>query len=164
MCRNFQQKPVEMDKLKQLVYAANRAPQGGNMPVREYILIDNPRYLRLLRDVTPSFLANATAAIVVITDLEKAEKTMGVQGRDILSLLDAGAAAENMALMAVELGLGASFVRSSTEKAAKYMLDIPDKYRLDIIVGFGYKDPQRPPPMKGFIPVVHHNRFGIELK
>lgn len=163
MCRNFEEKPVEMEKLKQLVYAANRAPQGGNMPVREYIIIDDPKYLKLVRSVTPSFLANATAAIAIITDLDKAEKFMGVQGRDVLSLLDAGAAAENMALMAVELGIGASFVRSSTEKAVKYMLDIPDNYRLDIMVGFGYKAAKRPPPMKSQSPIVHHNRYGNKL-
>jgi nitroreductase len=68
-----------------------------------------------------------------------------------------------MALMAVELGLGASFVRSSTEKAAKCVLDIPDNYRLDIIVGFGYKSPNRPSPMKGSLPLVHHNRYGVRL-
>lgn len=163
MCRDFNGKPVEMEKLKQLVYAASRAPQGGNIPVREYIVVNNPQSLRLLKGVTPSFLANATAAIVIITDVDKAERTMGTQGREILSLLDAGAAAENMALMAVELGLGASFVRSSTEKAAKYVLDIPDNYRLDIIVGFGYKSPNRPPPMKGSSPLVHHNRYGVRL-
>lgn len=160
MCRDYDRTPVERDKLERLVYAASRAPQGGNMPVREYIVVDDPRRLKLLRGVTPSFLADAPAALVICTDLSKAVDVMGVQGRDILSLLDAGAAAENVALQAVELGLGVSFVRSATEEAAKRALGIPDRYRIDIIVGVGYRSRERPPPMKGSNPIVHHNAHG----
>lgn len=160
MCRDYENTPVEREKLERLVYAANRAPQGGNMPVREYIVVDDPRRLKLLKGVTPSFLANAPAALVICTDLPRALDVMGVQGRDVLSLLDAGAAAENVALQAVELGLGVSFVRSATEEAAKRALEIPERYRIDIVVGIGYRSKERPPPMKGSSPVVHHNTHG----
>jgi len=162
MCRDFDSKPVEREKLEELVYAASRAPQGGNMPVREYIMVDDPKYLKLLRGVTPSFLANAPAALVICTDLPKAIDVMGVQGRDVLSLLDAGAAAENVALKAEELGLGVSFVRSATTEAAKKVLEIPERYRIYIIVGIGYKSKDRPPPMKGSKPAVHHDAFGMK--
>jgi nitroreductase len=163
MTRNFDSTPVEREKLEKLVYAASRAPQGGNMPVREYIMVENQKYMKLLRGVTPSFLANAPAAIIICTDLPKALDVMGVQGRDVLSLLDAGAAAENVALEAEELGLGVSFVRSATTEAAKKVLDIPERYRVDIIIGIGYKSRDRPPPMKGGEPTIHHNVFGVRL-
>ena len=162
MCRNFDSTPVERDKLEALVYAAGRAPQGGNMPVREYIIVDDPKYVKLLRGVTPSFLANPPAVLVICTDLPKALEVMGVQGRDVLSLLDAGAAAENVALKAEELGLGVSFVRSATTEAAKKVLEIPERYRIDIIVGIGYKSKDRPQPMKGSKPTVHHDVFGMK--
>lgn len=160
MCRHFDSIAVEKEKLQRLIYAAGRAPQGGNMPVREYVLVDDPKRLKLLRGVTPSFLANPPAALVICTDLPKALDVMGVQGRDTLSLLDAGAAAENVALEAVELGLGVSFVRSATDEAVKRMLEIPKRYRIDIIIGIGYKSRNRPPPMKGSKPTVHHNFYG----
>jgi nitroreductase len=160
MCRNFDPTPVEREKLERLVYAASRAPQGGNMPVREYILVDDRERVKLLRGVTPSFLANAPAALVICTDMPRALDVMGVQGRDVLSLLDAGAAAENVALQAVELGLGVSFVRSATDEAVKRVLEIPERYRIDIIMGIGYKSGDRPPPMKGWKPMVHHNTYG----
>jgi len=160
MNRRFSRSPVEREKLDRLVYAANRAPQGGNMPVREYVVVADPRYMKLLRGVTPSFLANSPAAIVICTDLEKAEDVMGVQGRDVLSLLDAGAAAENVALQAVELGLGVSFVRSATTGAAKQVLGIPERYRVDIIIGVGYVAKDASPPIRGQKPVVHLEHFG----
>jgi len=160
MCRHFDPTPVEREKIEKLVYAASRAPQGGNMPVRELVVVDSPKFMKLLRGVTPSFLANAPIAFVICTDLQKALEVMGTQGRDVLSLLDAGAAAENMALEAVELGLGVSFVRSATEEAVKRALDIPERYRVDMIVGVGYRSRNRPPPMKAEKPTVHHNRYG----
>ncbi len=97
MVRNFESKPLKDEEIRKLVYAATRAPSGGNMLSREIVVVDDPRYMRMLRDVTPSFLADAPSAIVICTDLEKANDLMGTQGRDILSLVDSGAAAENVA-------------------------------------------------------------------
>jgi nitroreductase len=160
MCREFEERHVEPDKVSRLLYAAGRAPQGGNMPVREFVVVDDPGRMKLLRGVTPSFLANCPMAIVVCTDLERAAEVMGLQGRDTLSLLDAGAAAENVALEAVSLGLGVSFVRSATERAAKKALDLPERYRIDIIIGIGYESRHRRAPMRAAKPVVHRNSFG----
>ena len=160
MSRRFTEKPVEKEKLELLLYAAGRAPQGGNMPVREFVVVTDSRYMELIRGTTPSFLANSTAAIVICTDLDKALEVMGVQGRDVLSLLDAGAAAETIALEAVELGLGVSFVRSATTEALKRVLGIPDRYRVDIIVGLGYRAKDSAPSVKGVKPTVHLNHYG----
>jgi nitroreductase len=162
MCRDFDaSRVVEREKLEQLVRAGNRAPQGGNMPVREFIIVDDPRLVQLAKSVTPSFLANAPAIIIVITDLTKAAEVMGTQGRDVLSLLDAGATAENMALRAIELGLGVSFVRSATTNSLMHVLKIPDRFRIDILIGVGYPNPARKPSgIKGQPPVIHLNTYG----
>ena len=160
MCRHFDPRPIERVKLQKLVYAATRGPSGGNMLVREVIVVDNPQYVRTLRSVVPSFLANPPAALVICTDMVRALEVMGTQGRDILSLLDSGAAAENVALEAVELGLGVSFVRSSTESAVRSVLGIPPQFRVDVIVGIGYMAKTRPRPLKGQKPIIHHNAYG----
>lgn len=161
MCREFDPAPVEHEKLEELVKAGNRAPQGGNMPVREYIIVEDPDYVKLVRGVTPSFLANAPAVIVIITDLSRALEVMGIQGRDVLSLLDAGAAAENVALRAIELGLAVSFVRSATTEALSHVLRIPERFRIDLLIGVGYSSKSGlSAPMKGQPPVIHQNTFG----
>lgn len=161
MCREFEERRVEHEKLEDLVRAGNRAPQGGNMPVREFIIVEEPEYISMIRGVTPSFLANAPAAIVIATDLAKALEVMGIQGRDILSLLDAGAAAENIALRAIELGLSVSFVRSATTNALMHVLKMPERFRVDIVIGVGYENKSSlSPPMKGEPPVIHRNFYG----
>jgi len=163
MCREFDPVPVDREKLEDLVKAGNRAPQGGNMPVREFIIVDDPSYVKMIRGVTPSFLANAPAVIVIVTDLTKALEVMGIQGRDILSLLDAGAAAENIALRAIELGLAVSFVRSATTTALRSILKIPARFRVDILIGVGYASKTGlSEPIKGQPPVIHHNSYSGE--
>ncbi len=161
MCREFDSVPVEHEKLEELVKAGNRAPQGGNMSVREYLIVSNPNYVNLARGITPSFLANAPAVIVIVTDLPKALEVMGIHGRDVLSLLDAGAAAENIALRAMELGLAVSFVRSATTGALMHVLKIPERFRIDLLIGVGYASKMGlSAPMKGQPPIIHQNTYG----
>src|SRR5262245_66555883 len=98
MHRHFTSDPVAEDVLDRLVQAATLAPMGGNELVRRLIVVTDPRMVKTVRDVTPSFLANAVAIVVVCTDLDRGEVSMGRQGRDIHSLLESGAAAEDIAL------------------------------------------------------------------
>jgi nitroreductase len=85
---------------------------------------------------------------------------MGTQGRDILSLLDAGAAAENVALAAPALGVGVSFVRCVNDSALQEVLELPEQVRLDILIGVGHPDPTPSPAAPRRAPVVFRNRFG----
>jgi nitroreductase len=160
MHRRFTDEPVSEEVLAKLVDAAALAPMGGNELVRRLIVIDDPRLVKTVRDVTPSFLANAVAIIAVCTDLERAEASMGRQGREILSLLDAGAAAENVALAAPALGIGISFVRSVNDSALSEVLDLPEHVRVDILIGVGHPAPTPSPAAPRREPVVFRNRFG----
>jgi nitroreductase len=160
MHRLFTEEPISKDILAKLVDAAALAPMGGNELVRRLIVIDDPRMVKTLRGVTPSFLANAVAIIAICTDLERAEASMGRQGREILSLLDAGAAAENVALAAPALGIGISFVRSVNDSALAEVLDLPEHVRVDILIGVGHPARTPSPAAPRREPVVFRNRFG----
>jgi nitroreductase len=160
MHRLFTDEPVPTEVLDKLVEAASLAPMGGNELVRRLIVLDDPRMVKTIRDVTPSFLANPVAIIVICTDLELAEATMGRQGREILSLLDAGAAAENVALAAPALGIGISFVRSVNDSALAEVLGLPAHVRVDILIGVGHPARRPSPPAPRRAPVVFRNGFG----
>ena len=62
---------------------------------------------------------------------------MGTQGRDHLSRIDAGAAAEHIALAAVGLGLGCYLFRCSNESALRAVLDLPASIRVDWLAAVG---------------------------
>lgn len=160
MHRAFTAEPVEEEALRRLVWAATRAPSGGNEIVRRIVVVTDPRLVRTVRQVTPSFLADPPAIIVLCTDLERAEAAMGRQGRDVLSLLDSGAAAENVALAALALGLGVCFVRSANDSALREVLDLPPAVRPDILIAVGRPaaSPSPAPPRREH--PVYRDRWG----
>lgn len=160
MHRAFAPDRVDEESLGRLVWAAGRAPMGGAELVRRILVISEPRLVRTLRQVTPSFLADAPAAILICTDLARAEASMGTQGRDVLSLVDAGAAAENVALIAPALGLGVCFVRSSNEVAVREVLGLPPHVRPDILIAVGRSAETPSPRVRGPEPIVFHDGWG----
>ena len=162
MHRAFRAEPVSEELLAELTWAATRAPMGGNELVRRIVVVCDPAMVRTVREVTPSFLADSPATLLICTDLDRAEAAMGRQGRDVLSLLDAGAAAQNVALAATALGLGVCFVRSVNDAALRAVLDLPANVRPDILIGIGHPSPTPSPAMRYGKPVVYRDRFGRE--
>ncbi len=147
-CRHFDPRPVPDDLLEKLAYAAHRAPTGGNTPYRFVVVVKDPVKLKMLKLIAPGYFGDSSAAVVVCTNLDIAERELGTLGRDQCSLYDAGAAAENVALSAYALGLGASFIKSYSETALKRILDLPEGYRTELVVSVGYPAPDEPAPLK----------------
>jgi nitroreductase len=147
-CRHFEAKPIPDDVLDKLVYAAHRAPTGGNTPYRFVIVVKDPLKLKMLKLISPGYFGDSSATIVICTDLRIAEQGLGTLGRDQTSLYDAGAAAENIVLAAYALGLGASFIKSYSETALKRILGLPDGFRTELVVSLGYPAKGEPPPLK----------------
>jgi nitroreductase len=160
MHRTFSSEPVSASDLDTLVWAGARAPQAGNAPVRRFVVVDDVRVVHTIRQVMPSFISNASAAIVVCTDLDLVARLMGERGRDVVSRIDAGTAAQTIALAATALGLGACFSQSSTEPALRAVLDLPEHVRPDIVVAVGHVANTPSLGMKMQRPPVDRNRFG----
>jgi nitroreductase len=146
-CRIFLPKPIPAEVLDKLVYAAHRAPTGGNIPYRFVIVVNDPDQLKMLKAVAPGYFGDSTAAIVVCTDLRVGNGVCKVDA-DQCALYDAGAAAENIVLAAYALGLGASFIKSYAEAAVRTILGLPEGCRTELIVSLGYPAPNEPPPVR----------------
>jgi hypothetical protein len=57
-----------------------RAPTGGNEPSRFLLVVKDPRLVKTVVEVTPSYIGTIPAAIIlVLTDEELAEAQMGTQ-------------------------------------------------------------------------------------
>jgi nitroreductase len=147
-CRHFEPKPVPDDVLDKLVYAAHRAPTGGNTPYRFVVVVKDHSKLKMLKLIAPGYFGDSSAAIVVCTDLSVAEDGLGKLGVDQCSLYDAGAAAENVVLAAYSLGLGASFIKSYSEVALKRILGLPNQCRTELVVSLGYPSKTEPRALK----------------
>ncbi len=161
--RHYEDRPVELEKLSMLARAAQKAPTGGNTPYRRVMIIDDPKTLAMIKKIAPGFLSNAPAAILIYTDLTVAERGLGKLGRDVCSLIDSGAAAANVAIAAIQLGLATCFTKSYSEVGMRRVLEIPDNFRTDILVQVGYPRHDRPKPIKRKAggDIVYHNKHGV---
>src|SRR3954465_8793661 len=138
MHRSFDPEPLDETTLRTIAWAATRAPAGGNQPSRYVLVVKDPRLIKTVAEGTPSYIGTMPPAIfVILTDVDGAEAQMGIQGRDHLSLTDAGAAAEHVVLASVALGLGCYMFRCSNEAALRAVLDLPPEVRVDVLCAVG---------------------------
>jgi nitroreductase len=138
MHRYFDPEPLDDETLQTFAWAATRAPAGGNQPSRYVLVVKDPRLVKTVVEVSPSYIGTLPAAILLIlTDVDGAEEQMGIQGREHLSRTDSGAAAENIALAAVGLQLGCYLFRCSNESALRAVLDMPQNVRVDFLAAVG---------------------------
>jgi nitroreductase len=164
-CRSFAAKEIPNEILEKLVYAAHRAPTGGNIPYRFIVVVKDAVQLKMLKAAAPGYFGQSTAAIVVCTDLRVDNGITKVDSEQC-SLYDAGAAAENIVLAAYALGLGASFIKSYSETALRTILRLPKGCRTELIISLGYPAPDEPAPIKkrreGMI--TYYDTYGVVTK
>jgi len=163
MIRHFKPDPISDDVLRKLINAGNRAPTATNASYRRLMLLKDPRTLRLFRDVAPGYSESQAAAIIVIyTDLNVAGAGENKTHDPWSSRMDAGAAAENIHLAAVDMGLGSCFFSSSSQEGIKELLDFPAHCRPEIMVSLGYPADEQPKPRKASseAKVVYVDKFG----
>ena len=153
MCRDFKSESVPEDVIKRLIYAAERAPLGGNVSTRRLIVVRDKSTIHAMKLVSPGFGNEPPLAIVICTD-ESLSQTGSIAS------FDAGAAAENVALAAISSGLGAGFVKSYPEAAMKRLLRLPDKVVTEIVVMLGYPAEQQQPPPKAPPTSVYWEWYG----
>ncbi|MBW2367707.1 MAG: nitroreductase family protein, partial [Deltaproteobacteria bacterium] len=97
--RRFEEKPVENEKVEQLLEAGLRSPSGKGSNPWEFIVVDDPSLLEKLSRSKPhgaAFLKGAPLAIVVCGDPEKSD--VWVENTSIASIM--------IHLMATDMGLG----------------------------------------------------------
>lgn len=163
-CRKFTDEPVSQEHIDRLLYAASWAPIASNRPYRHCIVVDDPRVIKAIQQISPSLQTKAPLLLVIYSDLEIAHSSVGLVG-DRCTAVDAGAAGENVLLAATALGLGAQFTMISAMTGIRTILGLPPHCRVDLVIPIGH--PERTlPPLSAEKPNpaqrVFHNQFGVE--
>jgi len=141
--RRFKQAIVDFDALDRCVNAARLAPTANNRQRLQYIIVTKePGLSSVFSSLSwagyleprwePGPGERPTAYIVILADGPL--KALGC---------DAGAAAENIVLTALDAGVGACILGSVEPEKVKKALSIPDTLRPILIVALGYPD-ERP--------------------
>ncbi len=140
--RKFTNQPVEPEKVDKLLRAAMQAPSAANQQAWEFIVVQDKEKLAKVAETSP-YAKPATGSAVTFVLLADENKMKVPTGWEE----DMGAAAENMLLEAVHLGLGGVWfgvatAESVTENVRK-LFELPENIRPFALISIGYPDGQK---------------------
>jgi nitroreductase len=133
--RKYLDKPVEDDKLIEVLEAARLAPSAGNRQEWRFIIVRNVEILKkLVEAATTKTLKEASIVIVACAETDGHIMKCGQPSYPI----DVAIALDHLTLAAVELGLGTCWIGAFDEKQVKKILGIPDEIRVVELMTIGY--------------------------
>jgi nitroreductase len=148
--RRFLQKPIEAEKIDQLIEAALRAPSSRDLNPWEFVVVTNRELLEKLsraKQHGSAFLKNAPLGICVCADPEKCD--VWIEDTSIASIF--------IHLAAASLGLGSCWIqirermhdeKKSSQEYVAETLHIPAMLQVESIIAIGYPVEQLPPHKK----------------
>ena len=139
--RRYEDRPVEPEKIEQLLRAAMAAPSACNQQPWEFYVVTNREILRQLSQVQPyaGMTASAPAAIVSAyrADCYRPEYAQ----------IDMSIAMENLWLETVNQGLGGVWLGIAPQeermRAVEQVLGLPENVRAFAIFPYGYPAEER---------------------
>ena len=162
--RKYEDRPVEREKLVELVKAATAAPTAMNARPWHFIIVDEKEEMDGIRGIMRFGKHNAPAAIVVCGNMKRALPAMI---RDFW-VQDCSAAVENICLGAMELELGTVWlgvtpVQDHVEKVSAY-LGLP-KHIIPLgIIYVGYPAEEKEPRTQFKEENISYQRMGEQRK
>ena len=138
--RAFKSKPIEEEKLKKILMAANLAPSAGNLQAYEIYVVKDSKLKRMLSRASfdQEFIAEAPIVLVFCANPPRSAIRYGKRGEELYSIQDATIATTFAMLMASDLGLGNVWVGAFDEEEVKRILNLPRYLRPVAILPIGY--------------------------
>ena len=171
--RKFSDRPVEPERLRQVLEALQQAPSWANMQCWRFVVVKEPAIKARISELSyveaffatrgyksnPAQEALAEAPVVIVACGVPGESG-DLRGQQYY-MTDVGIAAENLMLAAHSLGLGSVFVGVFDEEKLAELLNIPPEVRIVGLFPLGYprEEPKAGPPRKPLEEIVFHDRW-----
>ena len=145
--RKFTDEPLTAEQVETLMRAALMAPSSKGKHAWHFIIVDDKEMLARLSQCKAQgadFLAGAPLAVVVVGDPRESD----------VWIEDASVASTVLLYEAEDLGLGACWIQvrerytaegEPAEEVVRWLLGIPQEFRVLSIVAVGYKGMERKP-------------------
>lgn len=145
--RQYEDRPIEPEKIDILQEATLRSPSSRNIDPWEFIFVDDRPLLRQLASCKPhgaKFLADAPLGIVIVGDSDQSDTWVE----------DCSIAAILVQMVAQSVGLGSCWIqvrkrmhdkRVTAEQYIQDLLRIPGHVKVECIIAVGYPAEQREP-------------------
>ena len=144
--RAYLEKEIGRRQIQSLLEAAFMAPSAGDIhPYEVAVLVQQEKRRELAKACyDEQFVSDAPVDLVFSVNEAAASDSYGNRGVSLYSLLDVGAAVENLMLKATEMGLGTCWVGAFDERQVREVTSAPEACRPVTIVTLGYpKNPGR---------------------
>lgn len=163
--RKYKRQPVEKEKLNKVLTAALLAPSSRGRNPWSFIVVEDPSELLSLSQAKghgSEFVKDAPLAVIVIADKDVSDTCIE----------DTSIAITYMQLEAERLDLGSCWVQirmrqtkdeKDSEGYIRNVFDIPERFLVEAVVVFGYKDEEKQPHQIEELEItkVHYHTFGI---
>ncbi len=138
--RTFSDRPVEPNKLQQILEMANLAPSAGNLQAYEiYVVTDAKKRDGLsCAALAQEYVAVAPVALVFCTHAALTEGRYTERGTRLYTVQDATIACTFAMLAATDQGLGTVWVGTFDEKVVRLIIGAPEGQVPVVILAIGY--------------------------
>jgi nitroreductase len=158
--RDYLDRPVPDEIIRQILEAGTWAPSAGNMQAWEFVVVKDRQARRLVVDTTEAgstarggvhtqeWLMQPPVIVVVCYDVKRMTARYGQKGRTLLTILDCMGCVQNMLLAATHFGLGTCCVIGFDPCRLKQSLPIPKEITPLLLVALGYPAVHPSPPYR----------------
>ena len=158
--RKYTAEPVESADILMLIKSGIMAPSGSNIQPWKFVVVDDPHILKMIISVSPGINGKPPCLLVLCSDQELAMRKGGKLGREYLALMDVCMAAENIMLVATDIGLGTCAVKSFEASLVQRILNLPEFIQPELIISIGYSNENvAAPKRRPLEEVVFHNTW-----
>ncbi|MEA3356504.1 MAG: nitroreductase family protein [Candidatus Bipolaricaulota bacterium] len=145
--RSYVEDPPPRKLLERLVEVGQWAPSPSNVQSWRFIIVHESGQLSALKNLSPGFPRQATAAIVICSDDHDTQRFSG-QMRAGLVAEEAAMAAQNMLLMAHAMDYGSCPVASFSRAGITTLIGLPEHIHPVLIIALGTPDCQPSAPVR----------------
>lgn len=136
--RAFEEAQVPEDILDALLESARWAPSGSNIQPWLFGVVRDPVKIKNISSFSPGLNGRPPLLLVLCVDTKLAFERGGELGRDALAAMDTSMAAQNIMLLAHDLGLGTCAVKSFNPQGVAKILGLPEHVKPELIITVGY--------------------------
>jgi len=148
--RKYLEKPVEWDKIMDILESAAAAPSAGNLQNWKFIVCANKANKEEVARacVDQLWISHAPVLIIVCAEPKHAESLYGERAEKLYNIQNCAAAAQNILLSATALGLSTCWVGAFDEEKVRDIFKMPAEARPQAIITLGYTDDETKTPDK----------------
>ena len=156
--RSYQDKPVEPQKLDQILEAARLAPSANNYQDWKFVVVQDAATRQALVKACHDQAFIAQAHVVIAACSTNPSRAMA--SGQLASTTDLSIAVDHMTLAAVELGLGTCWIGAFDAPAVAKLLDVPDDAVVVHVLPLGYPAKSSSPrPRKSSSEIICQEKF-----